>query len=223
MTRWAAEVGPENALPEYPRPQMVRSRPGSTSTACGITPSSPRTPSVRRTGTGRSSSRSPPNRPSRASASRSAPTGPSGTAGRSQSPRNWRKGRVLLHFGAVDWESTVWVNGREAGTHRGGYDPFTYDITGLLKRGGKQEIVLRVFDPTDENNSPIARGKQVMKPHGIFYTAVTGIWQTVWLEPVPETHIVKLDLMPDIDRKTLTVRPRSPGPPTARGWPSRSA
>ncbi len=65
-------------------------------------------------------------------------------------PKTWRDGRVLLHFGAVDWESTVWINGREAGTHRGGYDPFTYDITGALKRGAKQEVVLRVYDPTDE-------------------------------------------------------------------------
>ena len=88
----------------------------------------------------------------------------------------------------MDWESTVWVNGREAGTHRGGYDPSRYDITDALKSGARsRRSSLRVFDPTDEDNSGIARGKQVMKPHGIFYTAVTGIWQTVWLEPVPET------------------------------------
>ena len=128
-------------------------------------------------------------------------------------PKSWRGGRVLLHFGAVDWESTVWINGREAGTHRGGYDPFTYDITEALKRGAKQEVVLRVYDPTDEANKGIARGKQVMKPHGIFYTAVTGIWQTVWLEPVPETHISGLTITPDIDRGTLTVLPAVAGDP----------
>jgi hypothetical protein len=121
--------------------------------------------------------------------------------------KKWRRGKILLHFGAVDWESTVWVNGREAGIHRGGYDPFTYDITEALAAGAKQEIVLRVLDPTDEDNSPIARGKQVMKPHGIFYTAVTGIWQTVWIEPLPKTYIGKLKVTPDIDQKTLTLEP----------------
>ncbi|MBE0593917.1 MAG: beta-galactosidase, partial [Gemmatimonadales bacterium] len=80
--------------------------------------------------------------------------------------------RWLLHFGAVDWEATVWVNGRELGTHRGGYDPFTFDVTDALVPGGPQEIVLAVWDPTNRGQQP--RGKQVLEPHGIMYTAVTG-------------------------------------------------
>ena len=102
---------------------------------------------------------------------------------------NWSadKKRMLLHFGAVDWEATVWVNGKEVGNHHGGYDPFTLDITDALKPGGEQEIVVSVWDPTDTGTQP--RGKQVLKPGGIWYTAVTGIWQTVWLEPVPAAHI----------------------------------
>ncbi len=86
---------------------------------------------------------------------------------------------MLLHFGAVDWKCTVWVNGEEVGEHTGGYDPFTFDITDALEEG-ENEIVVAVSDPTDTGNQP--RGKQVLKPRGIMYTAVTGIWQTVWLE-----------------------------------------
>lgn len=116
----------------------------------------------------------------------------------------WRKGqRVMLHFGAVDWDTTVWVNGKELGNHKGGYDPFTFDITDALKKSGTQEIVLSVWDPTDTGNQP--RGKQVKKPGGIMYTAVTGIWQTVWLEPVPETYIKAIKIVPDIDNSSVQV------------------
>src|SRR2546422_7250010 len=101
--------------------------------------------------------------------------------------------RWLLHFGAVDWEAIVSVNGRRVGAHRGGYDPFTLDITGALRPvPGDQELVVRVWDPTDRGDQP--RGKQVLKPQSIWYTAVTGIWQTVWLEPGPRRDIPALDL-----------------------------
>ena len=98
--------------------------------------------------------------------------------------------RLLLNFEASDWETTVWVNGREVGSHRGGYSPFTFDITEALKKRGRQELVVRVIDPTDGGLQP--RGKQVRKPGGIFYTSTTGIWGTVWLEPVPSTHLREL-------------------------------
>lgn len=115
----------------------------------------------------------------------------------------WSGKNVLLHFGAVDWEATVWVNGKEMGTHRGGYDPFTFDITDALKDSGRQEIVLSVWDPTDAGSQP--RGKQVRKPNGIWYTAVTGIWQTVWLEPVPEAYMRSIKVEPDVDGNRVWV------------------
>ena len=93
--------------------------------------------------------------------------------------------RVLLHFGAVDWMTDVWVNGVKVGSHTGGYAPFTFDITQALE-GKNNKLVVRVWDPTDKSYVP--RGKQVSNPEGIFYTAVTGIWQTVWLEPVPDAY-----------------------------------
>ena len=113
--------------------------------------------------------------------------------------------RKLLHFGAIDWQSTVWVNGKEIGTHKGGYDPFSYDISDALIYPGTQEIVIRVWDPTNANNSTQPRGKQVIKPGGIMYTSVTGIWQTVWLETVNATYIKGLKITPDIDKNTVTV------------------
>ncbi|MBW8014572.1 MAG: beta-galactosidase [Planctomycetes bacterium] len=119
--------------------------------------------------------------------------------------------RKLLHFGAIDWESTVWVNGTETGTHKGGHDPFSYDISDALKYPGKQEIVIRVWDPTNANNSPQPRGKQVINPGSIFYTSVTGIWQTVWLETVHSTYIKNVKITPDIDNKTVTTETQLAG------------
>lgn len=113
------------------------------------------------------------------------------------------KNNVLLHFGAVDWKTDVWVNGKKVGTHEGGFDPFSFDITAFVKKGGKQELVLSVWDPTDGGPQP--RGKQVMKPEGIWYTPVSGIWQTVWLEGVSKTHIASTKQTPDIDARTITV------------------
>lgn len=119
-------------------------------------------------------------------------------------PAGWKGKRTLLNFGAVDWESTIWVNGKEMGTHRGGYDSFCFDITDALKGSGEQELVIRVWDSTDEDNATQPRGKQVMRPGGIFYTAVTGIWQTVWLEPVQNSYIETVKITPDIDKSEVT-------------------
>jgi len=121
-------------------------------------------------------------------------------------PGDWRGRRVRLNFGAVDWEATVWVNGAEVGSHKGGYDPFSFDITQALRGGGVQEIVVSVWDPTDRGFQP--RGKQVTRPGGIWYTAVTGIWQTVWLEPVNEAYIESLRIVPDIDEDSVQVTAR---------------
>lgn len=115
----------------------------------------------------------------------------------------WAGNRVLLHFGAVDWETTVYVNGKEVGTHKGGFDPFTFDITDALK-DGKGELTLKVWDPTEKGSQPL--GKQISNPHGIWYTPVTGIWQTVWMEPVSATgSIAKVLITPDFDKKQIEV------------------
>lgn len=118
-------------------------------------------------------------------------------------PSKWKGQQVLLHFGAVDWETTLWVNGKEIGSHKGGYDPFTFDITSALKKRGRQEIVLAVWDPVNSGTQP--RGKQVTKPGGIWYTSVTGIWQSVWLEPVGKTHINSIKIEPDVDNNCVWV------------------
>jgi beta-galactosidase/beta-glucuronidase len=117
-------------------------------------------------------------------------------------PSKWKNQRVLLHFGAVDWKADVWVNDTKVGQHTGGYTPFSFDITPALV-SGNNTVVVKVWDPTDEGYQP--RGKQVNKPHGIWYTPVTGIWQTVWLEPVPEVHIENLKITPDVDKNYLLV------------------
>lgn len=117
-------------------------------------------------------------------------------------PSNWKSDRILLHFGAVDWKSDVWVNDVKVGQHTGGFTPFSFDITSALKKGNNK-LVVRVWDPTDEGYQP--RGKQVNRPEGIWYTPVTGIWQTVWLEPVSTNSIEDLRITPDIDKNTLTV------------------
>ena len=117
-------------------------------------------------------------------------------------PSKWGNKNILLHFGAVDWKTEVYLNDIKIGTHQGGYTPFSFDITPFLK-SGEQKMVVKVFDPTDTGYQP--RGKQVNKPHGIWYTPVTGIWQTVWLEPVNEKHISAVKNVPDIDNNRIAV------------------
>ena len=111
--------------------------------------------------------------------------------------------RLLLHFGAVDWECVAFVNGKKVGEHRGGYDSFSFDITDALGEGNEHELIVRVWDPTNDGFQP--RGKQVKEPRGIWYTSVSGIWQTVWLEPVPATAIASLKFVPNIDNKMLEL------------------
>lgn len=117
-------------------------------------------------------------------------------------PKDWTDCRIILHFGAVDWQCKVYVNKELVGSHSGGYCPFSFDITDYLTNG-YNEISLCVYDPTDKGWQQ--RGKQVLKPHGFWYTATSGIWQTVWLEPVNSTYIKRIKLTPDIDEGCIKV------------------
>ena len=117
-------------------------------------------------------------------------------------PAGWKGRDVLLHFGAVDWKAEVFINDVKVGVHTGGYTPFCFNITPFLK-AGEQKLAVKVIDPTDKSFQP--RGKQVSDPRSIWYTAVTGIWQTVWLEPVNEKHISGLRAVPDIDNGSISV------------------
>ena len=117
-------------------------------------------------------------------------------------PSKWKDKKILLHFGAVDWKADVWVNDIKVGQHTGGYTPFSFDITPALVKG-ENKLVVKVWDSTDRSYQP--RGKQVNNPEGIYYTPVTGIWQTVWLEPVAPEYIENIKSTPNIDNGTLTV------------------
>lgn len=123
-------------------------------------------------------------------------------------PNEWQGQRVLLHFEAVDWETSVFVNGACAGMHKGGYDAFSFDITEFLKEKGEQEIIVTVYDPTDLKS--IARGKQsyFRFDHSelVSYTPNSGIWQTVWLEPVPKTYIKNVKIIPNVDRNCFNIQ-----------------
>ena len=200
LTRWARDVDPNNPLPEYPRPQMERDKwknlNGLWQYALGKNQEKPPF------GTELDQQILVPF---------ALESALSGVKKRADSlwyrhtfevPEEWSEQRVLIHFGAVDWKSTVYVNGEEVGVHKGGFDSFSYDITDNL-RDGDNELVVKVFDPTDDGDQP--RGKQVKKPQGIWYTPVTGIWQTVWLEPVPENYISRLKLTPDVDSEALHI------------------
>jgi beta-galactosidase/beta-glucuronidase len=123
-------------------------------------------------------------------------------------PNKASKDRVLLHFGASDWETEVFVNGKSIGIHKGGYDPFDFDITEQLS-GKTNTVQVRVWDPSDDGPQP--RGKQIKNPHGIWYTPVTGIWQTVWLETVPATYISGLRNASDRKTKQILVTPEVAG------------
>jgi beta-galactosidase/beta-glucuronidase len=202
VTKWAKDVSPRNAHREYPRPQMVRQ---SWKNLNGLWEYAIRPKDELRPMDFDGHILVP-------FPVESALSGAMKTVGEGnrlwyrrafEVPSKWKQKQVLLHFGAVDWEATVWVNGVNVGTHRGGYDPFSYDITLMLRNKGPQEIVLSVWDPTDAGGQP--RGKQVRKPHKIWYTPTTGIWQTVWLEPVNSLHIESLRIVPDIDREQVHV------------------
>ena len=202
MTRWSSLVDPQMPHPLYPRPQMVRR---AWLNLNGIWEYQP----------GSAANEAPPTGKTLASSILVPYPVESALSGvmehherlwyrRSLTiPPAWRGKQIHLHFGAVDYESEVFVNGQSVGVHRGGYDPFSYDITSCLKSDGPAELIVRVFDPTESGGQP--RGKQTTKPRGITYTPTTGIWQTVWLEPVDPSGIDGLNMIPDIDRGVLNL------------------
>ena len=118
-------------------------------------------------------------------------------------PESFAGKNVLMNFGAVDWQCKVYINGQEAGYHSGGSDPFSIDITDFLNAEGEQEVMIAVNDPTNQGGQPL--GKQTTNPSGIWYTPVSGIWQTVWLEPVDPAHIERYEVLPDIDKEQVTL------------------
>ena len=206
-TKWAEEVSPANAHPEYPRPQMVR---GDWKSLNGlwnysITPKSAAQPV---TFDGKILV------PFAVESSLSG-VGRTFTADDAlwystefTVPSSWKGRRVVLNFDAVDWKADVLVNGIQVGTHTGGYTHFSYDVTPYLKNGSNS-LVVKVQDATDNDFQP--RGKQVMNPSGIWYTPVSGIWQSVWLEPVAPAHIVDYYPVSDIKAGTLDIQVSTAG------------
>jgi hypothetical protein len=201
VTHWAKDVTPQNVLPEYPRPQMVRRDWINLNGLWDLHIAGKN-----------DSSLSEIEWDKKILVPYPVESALSGVMEKSESlwyrrhftlPQKWHKQNILLHFGAVDWEAEVFLNGQRVGIHRGGYDAFSFDITEYLTREGKQELVVYVIDPTGKG--AIARGKQADKPGGIFYTSTTGIWQTVWLEPVPQAHIRSFRLTPDLKEKSVVV------------------
>src|SRR5262245_3219368 len=202
MTEWGERITPENAWREYPRPQFARERWENLNglwdyaIAAKTSPAPakfdgkilvPFAPEAALSGVGRILQLG-----ERLWYRRSFTV-----------PAVWKGERILLHFGAVDYECALWVNGGFVGAHTGGFDAFDFDLTPFLK-DGENEMLLGVTDPSDTAEQP--RGKQQLRPEGIWYTPVSGIWQTVWMEPVPAAlHLAELRLTPDVDAGGLRV------------------
>ncbi|GAA2352815.1 PA14 domain-containing protein [Nonomuraea africana] len=207
QTRWSKDVDAAGPLPEYPRPQLVRNRWRSLNGTWQFAPAE--------------AGEAPPT--GRDLAERIVVPYPVESTlsgiGRHEErmwyrrtftvPRSWQKERVLLHLDAVDYESVVYVNGQRVGAHKGGYDRFTVDVTDALSDKGGQELVVGVHDPTDPARQ--ALGKQRLSPGGIMYTSASGIWQSVWLEPVAAQHITSVDTTPDVAGQALRVKVNGTG------------
>jgi len=203
-TPWTDQVGPANALPDYPRPQLTRPRWQNLNGVWQFAPATAgETPPIGQ------------DLAERILVPYPVESALSGIMRHEERmwyrrtftvPENWQAGkgdRLLLHFGAVDYQATVYVNGVQVVHHRGGYGAFTADITGALRGSGRQDLVVGVYDPTDAGGQPI--GKQRNNPGGIFYTPASGIWQTVWLEPVPPAHVGSLSMIPDLPASALRL------------------
>jgi hypothetical protein len=200
-TRWTDQVSPDHAHPEYPRPQMVRD---SWVNLNGLWDYSITAKDAAAPETFDGQILVPFPVQSALSGVMKAVTPEQRLWYRRMFTSDLASDQcLLLHFQAVDWHTEVFVNGKKVGEHQGGYDPFSFDITSALEPGGEQQIVVSVWDPTDKGPQP--RGKQTLNPRGIWYTAVTGIWQTVWLEKVPAASIQALKIVPDVDASRVHV------------------
>ncbi|MFJ9682681.1 PA14 domain-containing protein [Streptomyces sp. NPDC101194] len=209
-TRWADEVGAHNALPEYPRPQLTRENWQNLNGSWEFAPA-------------RAGERPPVGRELAEKILVPYPVESqlSGVERHEDRmwyrrtftvPKDWKIGsgkRLQLNFGAVDWQSEVYVNGRKVTEHQGGYDKFSADVTDALKPGRNQELIVGVHDPTDSaNGENPPMGKQRLDPSGIWYTPSSGIWQTVWMEPVAADHVDSLRLTPDVRGEKVAVEVR---------------
>ena len=200
-TPWASEVSPQNAHQEYPRPQMVRQDWSNLNGLWSYAITDVNSESFTAEG--------------EILVPFAVESSLSGVGRRITKentlwyerdftvPSSWKGQNIILHFGAVDWKAEVFVNGQRIGEHKGGYDSFSFDITPYLKKSGKQNLVVKVFDATDNSMQP--RGKQCIINSSIWYTPVSGIWQTVWLEPVNKTHIKDYYPVSNLDKSTITV------------------
>lgn len=199
-TEWADQVDPQNPLPEYPRPIMERSQWQNLNGLWeyAIVP----------VGTIPDKTQGQILVPYAIESSLSGVGKKVGEANelwykRSFSiPKTWNGKHIILHFGAVDWKADVWVNDIMVGSHTGGYAPFSFDITSAILKG-ENSLKVKVWDPSDKSYQP--RGKQVSEPKSIWYTSVTGIWQTVWMEPVAEQYISAVKTTPNLDRSSFMV------------------
>jgi len=203
MTKWSGQVSADSALPEYPRPQMIRQKWLNLNDAWDYQVTEKGMETVPESYRGKILVPFP---------LESALSGVMRALQPAERlwyhraftlPDDWRGKQILLHFEAVDWESSAFLNGKEIGRHRGGFDSFHFDITKFLNPSGPQELVLSVWDPT--NTSWQLRGKQTLHPAGASYTACSGIWQTVWLEPVDVEHIQSLRMVSDLLTGVLRV------------------
>ena len=201
-TRWTAQVNPESALPEYPRPQMVREKWMNLNGLWDYVIRPLQDDEIREYD-GRILVPFPIESSLSGVKKALQPHERLWYRRRFTVPPGWKGQRLLLHFGAVDWKTEVWVNGQKAGEHTGGYYPFSFDITPYLTEA-ENELVVSVWDPTETYGQE--RGKQSLQPKGLFYTAVSGIWQTVWLEPVPDRYIQSVKLTPQLEAGQITIR-----------------
>jgi beta-galactosidase/beta-glucuronidase len=204
-TRWAKDVLAEAPLPEYPRPQMVRTQWQSLNGLWNYARTSSDASAPPDTFAGTILVPYPYESALSGVGGQSIPNQRLWYRRRFTIPDAWTGQRVVLHFGAVNWDSSIFLNGQRIGAHRGGFDSFDFDVTSALKPG-RNELIVSAYNPiqVDTEDAQVV-GKQRVHPKDIFYTGSTGIWQSVWLEPLPAAHISGLKLVPDIDAHSVRV------------------